>query len=133
MFAVGAMAERAANVGDFEESFAIIQSLPPEDAVNPPSSIKGTPKSLALLFLHAIHFAFYTKETSTLKELHTLLESMAVEKFVFVSTERDEENGSQGGSDGECIFETEIEKDPQPSTDSDSFTDFIACANVSNL
>ena len=73
-----------------------------------------------------------------MKELHTLLESMAVEKFVFVSTERDEggqdeENGSQGGSDGECIFETEIEKDPQPSTDSDSFTDFIACANVSNL
>ena len=50
MFAVGAMAERAANVGDFEESFAIIQSLPPEDAVNPRSSIKGTSKLLALLF-----------------------------------------------------------------------------------
>ena len=44
------MAERAASVGDFEESFAIIQSLPPEDAVNSPSSIKGTSKSLALIF-----------------------------------------------------------------------------------
>ena len=74
-----------------------------------------------------------TKETSTLNDLHTFLESMAVEKFAFVSAERDtyeegrdEENGSQGGSNDEYIFESEMEN-------SDSFTDFTACANVSDL
>lgn len=66
-----------------------------------------------------------------------MLESMAVEKFVFVSTGRDEdgqdeENGSQlqGESDDEC---SEIEKDSQLRTDSDSFTDFTTCANVRDL
>ena len=71
-----------------------------------------------------------------MKELHTLLESMEVEKFVFASTGRDEdrqdeENGSQGESDDEC---SEMEKDSQfIRTDSDSFTDFTACANVRDL
>ena len=56
---------------------------------------------------------------------------MAVKKFAFVSAERDayedgqdEENGSRG-SDDEYIFESEMEN-------SDSFTDFTACATVSD-